>query len=88
VETLAATHIRGKCTVTLYNETESLDSYLEREVSAKNVYFNCGNGSICDLKMLVDLPIGCINILICGFFLLLLMSLVKLGYLWLHIFLA
>lgn len=33
VETLAATHIRGKCTVTLYNETESLDSYLEREVS-------------------------------------------------------
>lgn len=32
VETLAATHIRGKCTVTLYNETESLDSYLEREV--------------------------------------------------------
>lgn len=35
VETLAATHIRGKCTVTLYNETESLDSYLEREVSVK-----------------------------------------------------
>lgn len=33
VETLAATHIRGKCTVTLYNETESLDSYLEKEVS-------------------------------------------------------
>jgi len=36
VETLAATHIRGKCTVTLYNETESLDSYLEREVSTEN----------------------------------------------------
>jgi len=35
VETLAATHIRGKCTVTLYNETESLDSYLEREVSTE-----------------------------------------------------
>lgn len=38
VETLAATHIRGKCTVTLYNETESLDSYLERDVSAKQNY--------------------------------------------------
>lgn len=38
VETLAATHIRGKCTVTLYNETESLDSYLEREVR-KNIFF-------------------------------------------------
>lgn len=35
VETLAATHIRGKCTVTLYNETESLDSYLEKEVREK-----------------------------------------------------
>lgn len=39
VETLAATHIRGKCTVTLYNETESLDSYLERDVS-KNIYIS------------------------------------------------
>jgi len=39
VETLAATHIRGKCTVTLYNETESLDSYLEREVSTE--YNSC-----------------------------------------------
>lgn len=38
VETLAATHIRGKCTVTLYNETESLDSYLERDVSVKTIY--------------------------------------------------
>lgn len=38
VETLAATHIRGKCTVTLYNETESLDSYLERDVR-KNIHF-------------------------------------------------
>lgn len=38
VETLAATHIRGKCTVTLYNETESLDSYLERDVSVKQNY--------------------------------------------------
>jgi len=41
VETLAATHIRGKCTVTLYNETESLDSYLEREVSTGFNYCVC-----------------------------------------------
>lgn len=41
VETLAATHIRGKCTVTLYNETESLDSYLEREVSAIPINIFC-----------------------------------------------
>lgn len=33
VETLATTYIRGKCTVNLYNETESLDSYLEKDVS-------------------------------------------------------
>ena len=33
VETLPATHIRGKCTVTLLNETEALMSYLSREVS-------------------------------------------------------
>jgi hypothetical protein len=33
VETLPATHIRGKCTVTLLNETESLLSYLNKEVS-------------------------------------------------------
>lgn len=39
VETLAATHIRGKCTVTLYNETESLDSYLERDVSTMTFLF-------------------------------------------------
>lgn len=31
VETLPATHIRGKCTVTLLNETESLSSYLNKE---------------------------------------------------------
>ncbi|XP_076306001.1 metastasis-associated protein MTA3-like isoform X2 [Tachypleus tridentatus] len=31
VETLPATHIRGKCTVTLLNETESLASYLNKE---------------------------------------------------------
>ncbi|XP_064623764.1 metastasis-associated protein MTA3-like isoform X3 [Lineus longissimus] len=31
VETLPATHIRGKCVVTLLNETESLISYLNKE---------------------------------------------------------
>ena len=31
IETLPATQIRGKCTVTLLNETESLSSYLEKE---------------------------------------------------------
>jgi len=31
VETLPATHIRGKCSVTLLNETESLMSYLEKD---------------------------------------------------------
>lgn len=33
VETLPATHIRGKCSVTLLNETESLLSYLNKEDS-------------------------------------------------------
>lgn len=33
VETLPATHIRGKCVVTLLNETENLMSYLNKEVS-------------------------------------------------------
>ena len=31
IETLPATHIRGKCSVTLLNETESLTSYLNKE---------------------------------------------------------
>nr|UAT11588.1 metastasis associated protein 1 [Cynops orientalis] len=31
LESLPATHIRGKCSVTLLNETESLKSYLEQE---------------------------------------------------------
>lgn len=31
VETLPATHIRGKCSVTLFNETESLSSYLNKD---------------------------------------------------------
>ncbi|ELT98598.1 hypothetical protein CAPTEDRAFT_184591, partial [Capitella teleta] len=33
VETLPATHIRGKCTVTLLNETEALLSYLNKDDS-------------------------------------------------------
>ena len=33
VETLPATHIRGKCAVTLLNETEWLQSYLNKDVS-------------------------------------------------------
>jgi metastasis-associated protein MTA len=32
IETLLATNIRGKCSVTLYNETESFLSYLNAEV--------------------------------------------------------
>jgi metastasis-associated protein MTA len=32
VETIPATHIRGKCSVTLLNETESLLSYLDKDV--------------------------------------------------------
>lgn len=31
IETLPATHIRGKCSVTLLNETETLSSYLTKE---------------------------------------------------------
>ncbi|KAJ8880799.1 hypothetical protein PR048_017270 [Dryococelus australis] len=37
VETLPATHIRGKCSVTLLNETESLLSYLNKDDS----FFYC-----------------------------------------------
>nr|XP_018904190.1 PREDICTED: metastasis-associated protein MTA3 isoform X1 [Bemisia tabaci] len=37
VETLPATHIRGKCSVTLLNETESLTSYLNKE----DAFFYC-----------------------------------------------
>ena len=39
VETLPATHIRGKCSVTLLNEEESLLSYLNKDVSS-NVGFH------------------------------------------------
>lgn len=31
IETLPATHIRGKCSVTLLNETESLASYINQD---------------------------------------------------------
>uniref|UniRef100_A0A069DWQ2 Putative histone deacetylase complex mta1 component n=1 Tax=Panstrongylus megistus TaxID=65343 RepID=A0A069DWQ2_9HEMI len=37
IETLPATHIRGKCSVTLLNETESLFSYLNKE----DTFFYC-----------------------------------------------
>jgi len=37
VETLPATHIRGKCSVTLLSEAESPLSYLERDVSGGDV---------------------------------------------------
>lgn len=37
VETLPATHIRGKCSVTLFNETESLHSYLSKD----DMFFYC-----------------------------------------------
>lgn len=37
IETLPATHIRGKCTVTLLNETELLLAYLNKDVSVKRV---------------------------------------------------
>lgn len=36
VENLPATQIRGKCSVTLLNETESLLSYLNKDVSRSN----------------------------------------------------
>lgn len=32
VETLPATHIRGKCNIMLHNETELISSYLDKEV--------------------------------------------------------
>ena len=38
VETVPATHIRGKCSVTLLNETESPHAYLHREVSHLWIY--------------------------------------------------
>ena len=41
VETLPATHIRGKCSVTLLNETESLLSYLNKDVRFIFCYSTC-----------------------------------------------
>ncbi|XP_066148472.1 metastasis-associated protein MTA3 isoform X1 [Euwallacea fornicatus] len=37
VETLPATHIRGKCSVTLFNETEALSAYLNKD----DMFFYC-----------------------------------------------
>jgi len=37
VESIPATQIRGKCSVTLLNETESLQSYLNKDVSCSVV---------------------------------------------------
>jgi len=42
VETLPATHIRGKCSVTLLSEAESPLSYLEHDVSVCCVHSSCG----------------------------------------------
>lgn len=42
VETLPATHIRGKCSVTLLNETESFLSYLNKDVSPIEFPVFCG----------------------------------------------
>ena len=39
VETLPATHIRGKCSVTLLSEADSPLSYLEHEVSYYYYYY-------------------------------------------------
>ncbi len=36
-ETLLATNIRGKCLVTLHNETEAFLSYLNTEVGLRNL---------------------------------------------------
>jgi len=47
VETLPATHIRGKCSVTLLNETESLLSYLNKDVRFIFCYSTCR----CDRKL-------------------------------------
>lgn len=44
VETLPATHIRGKCSVTLLNEEESLLSYLNKDVSSCTVDIPLCNG--------------------------------------------
>lgn len=42
IETLPATHIRGKCTVTLLNETELLLAYLNKDVSLPHLLVKIG----------------------------------------------
>lgn len=49
VEILPATNIRGKCTVTLLNETESFSSYIDKEVFS---FFHIVNSKV--LSYLVD----------------------------------
>ena len=39
VEILPATNIRGKCSVTLLNETESFSSYVDKEVLCMNAHY-------------------------------------------------
>lgn len=47
VETLPATNIRGKCSVTLLNEEESLLSYLHKDVSSNvEIPITYGEGSL------------------------------------------
>jgi BAH domain len=41
VETLSATHIRGKCAVTLLSEAETPFSYLDKEVDYMTVHIFC-----------------------------------------------
>ena len=55
VETLPATHIRGKCTVTLLNETEMLTSYLKKEVSFLLQYWQ-----VCKRTLSIGLDWQCI----------------------------
>lgn len=52
VETLPATHIRGKCSVTLLNETESVLSYLNKDVSYIHDYSMTVERGVCLLLFL------------------------------------
>jgi hypothetical protein len=54
IETLLATNIRGKCLVTLHNETESFVSYLNTDVC--HHYFSIQNSSNLLFKGFVLLP--------------------------------
>lgn len=54
VETIPATHIRGKCSVTLLNETESLLSYLNKDVSITS---QCTSYSMMKIKWYLSYPL-------------------------------